>query len=44
MKSLQDLVDEFLQAWEKKHGPLTPGELSQAERELGIRSPKKSRR
>ena len=43
MKGLKDLVDEFLHAWEKKHGPLTAGELSQAERELGIRAPKKSR-
>ena len=39
-----EALDDFLNAWEKKHGPLTAGELSRAERELGIRTPKKSRR
>jgi hypothetical protein len=39
-----EALGEFLDAWEKKHGPLTAGEVSQAERELGIRAPKKSRR
>ena len=29
---------------EKKHGTLTAAELSQAERELGVGAPKKSRR
>jgi len=39
-----EALDEFLHTWEKKHGALTPGELSQAERELGARSSKKSSR
>jgi hypothetical protein len=37
-------LEDFLETWENKHGPLTAAELSQAERELGVGSPKKSRR
>ena len=32
------------EAPEKKHGALTPAELNQAERELGVGTPKRSRR
>ncbi len=39
-----EALEEFLGAWEKKHGALTAGELSQAERDLGIAPPKKSHR
>jgi hypothetical protein len=39
-----EALDEFLHAWEKKHGALTAGELNRAERELGVRTSKKSRR
>lgn len=39
-----EALDEFLNTWEKKHGALTADELSQAERDLGIRASKKSRR
>jgi len=39
-----EALEEFLGAWEKKHSALTAGELSHAERELAVRSAKKSRR
>jgi hypothetical protein len=39
-----EALEEFLDAWEKKHGTLSAGELSRAERELGVGTPKKSRR
>jgi hypothetical protein len=39
-----EALDEFLNTWEKKHGALTPDELSRAEREIGARTSKKSRR
>jgi len=39
-----EALDEFLHIWEKKHGELTTEELSKAERELGARTSKKSRR
>jgi hypothetical protein len=39
-----EALDELLSAWEKKHGTLTAAELNHAERELGIGTPKKSRR
>ena len=39
-----EALEEFLGAWEKKHGALTAAELGQAERELGVGTPKKSRR
>ena len=39
-----EALEEFLDAWEKKHGILTAAELRQAERELGVATPKKSRR
>ena len=39
-----EALGEFLDAWEKKHDVLSAAELSQAERELGAGSPKKSRR
>ena len=39
-----EALEEFLNAWERKHGPLTAAELSQAERELGVGAPKKSSR
>ena len=34
-----EALAEFLDNWEAKHGPLTVGELSAAEAELGLRSP-----
>ena len=37
-------LEEFLDAWEKKHGTLSAAELSRAERELGVGTPKNSRR
>ena len=39
-----EALGEFLDTWEKKHGTLTVAELSQAEGELGVGAPKKSRR
>ena len=39
-----EALEEFLDTWEKKHGTLTAAELSQAEGELGVGAPKKSRR
>ena len=39
-----EALGEYLDAWEKKHGTLTPAELSRAERELGIGTTRKSRR
>ena len=39
-----EALEEFLDAWEKKHGTLTAAELSRAERELGVGAPKKSGR
>jgi hypothetical protein len=39
-----EALGEFLDAWEKSHGPLTTAELSSAERELGIGAKRKSRR
>ena len=39
-----EALEDFLETWEEKHGTLTAAELSQAERELGVGSPKKSRR
>lgn len=39
-----EALEEFLESWEGKHGSLTAAELSQAERELGVGSSKKSRR
>ena len=38
-----EALEEFLDAWEKKHGALTPAELSRAKRELGVGTAKKSR-
>jgi hypothetical protein len=38
-----EALEKFLDGWEKKHATLTPTELSQAERELGLKFPKKSR-
>jgi hypothetical protein len=38
-----EALSEFLDAWEKKHGTLTPAELERAERELGARTTRKSR-
>ena len=38
-----EALEKFLDGWEKKHATLTPAELSQAERELGLEVPKKSR-
>ena len=35
---LAQALREFIDAWEKQHGALTPAELSRAKRELGIRS------
>ena len=39
-----EALEEFLGAWERKHGTLTAAELSQAERDLGVGTQKKSRR
>ncbi|MDP8984700.1 MAG: hypothetical protein M3N97_06570 [Pseudomonadota bacterium] len=39
-----EALEEFIGAWQKKHGILTAAELSQAESDLGVRTPKKSRR
>jgi hypothetical protein len=39
-----EALEEFLDAWEKKHGTLTAAELHQAELDLGIGIAKKSRR
>jgi len=39
-----EALEGFLGAWEKKHGGLTAAELSQAERELAVGAPRKSRR
>jgi hypothetical protein len=39
-----EALAEFLDAWEKKHGTLTPAELSRAERELGVGTQRKPRR
>ena len=39
-----EALEDFLETWEEKHGTLTAAELSRAERELGLGSPKKSRR
>jgi len=33
---------EFLDNWEKEHGPLTAGELNRAESQLGFRNRKRS--
>ena len=39
-----EALEVFLDAWEKKYGTLTAAELSRAEHELGVGTPKKSRR
>ncbi len=39
-----EALEEFLDAWEKGHGTLTATELSNAERELGISTARKTRR
>jgi hypothetical protein len=39
-----EALEDFLETWKEKHGTLTAAELSRAERELGVGSPKKSRR
>ena len=36
-----DALEEFLDLWEKKHGPFSADELSRAEAELGLRSKKR---
>jgi hypothetical protein len=33
-----EALAEFLDGWEREHGPLTPDELASAERELGLRA------
>jgi len=38
-----EALRDYLDAWEKKHGTLTPAELSRAEREIGVEAPRKSR-
>jgi hypothetical protein len=38
-----EALEEFLNTWERKHGTLTAAQLSQAEGELGVGAPKKSR-
>jgi hypothetical protein len=39
-----EALEKFLDTLEKKHGTLTAAELSQAEGEIGVGAPKKSRR
>lgn len=39
-----EALEQYLDAWEKKHGKLTAAELSHAEGELGIGAARKSRR
>lgn len=39
-----EALEEYLDAWEKRHGTLTAAELGQAERELGVATARKSRR
>ena len=39
-----EALEEFLDAWEKKHGILTAAELNRAEHELGVGTPKKPHR
>ncbi len=36
-------LEEFLDQWEKRHGPITADELSRAESELGLRKRKRSK-
>lgn len=31
-----EALEDYLDAWERKHGPLTPTELRRAEAELGL--------
>ncbi len=33
-----EALGQFLDEWEREHGPLTAAELEQAERELGLRA------
>lgn len=33
-----EALEQFLDDWEREHGPLTPAELQRAERELGLRA------
>jgi hypothetical protein len=37
-KLRSEALGEFLEGWERDHGPLTTDELNRAERELGLRS------
>jgi hypothetical protein len=37
-KLRSEALGEFLDTWEREHGPVTPDELSHAEQELGLRS------
>lgn len=39
-----EALGEYLDAWEKKHGTLTPAELRRAEGELGFGTGRKTRR
>ena len=39
-----DALGDYLDAWEKKHGTLTPAELRRAEAELGLDTGRKTRR
>ena len=43
MRLRAEALSDFLDAWEKKHGTLTPAELGRVERELGARTTRKSR-
>ena len=38
-----EALEEFLGAWEEKHGTLTAAELSRAESDLGVGTRRKSR-
>lgn len=38
-----EALEEFLDAWEKKHGTLSPAELRRAEGELALGTARKSR-
>jgi hypothetical protein len=42
-KLRSEVLQEFLDSWERKYGPLTPDELNRAELELGLKKRKRSR-
>jgi hypothetical protein len=42
-KLRSEALEQFLDEWEERHGPITADELSRAESELGFRKRKRSR-